>query len=261
LKLLKFLIPIVFCHFILPFVSFLAVAQPTLLINDIKWPPYFFPEESNSNEIGFAKAILNKCLTEQNLSFTYILLPIKRTHKFIESGKIDVSIYSYKPERTNSVLYNKVPLFVSEYGFASRTEDDINIKRLEDIKPYKFGHLSGLTYTPELQKILNDKKALNELTIGHTLDAMFKLLLANTPRFQIMSNSKETLKWQAQKLNASDKIQVHDYVLKKKPYYVTVSKQSKNIENPEKFLKEMDNCISRFKSSSKYQSLLSDYGL
>ena len=249
------------------FVFFISSSLPAnankikLSLNDIKWPPYFLPRLESPHYQGIAKEILNTCIASDIYDIRYKTLPIKRTHIYMQSGELDISVYSFKLSREKFVIYGKEPLFTSEYGFASRRADNIVINQLSDITPYKFGDLSGLSHTPELNKILVEKRKNNQVSSGYDLDAMFGQMLATPQRFEVMANSKETLKWRAKQLDISNQITIHDLTIKFKPYFVTVSKSSKNIEDITTFLDSIDQCIIELKTNGEYQRISAKYGL
>lgn len=245
---------IIFCYF-----SFTAHAQSTVIINDVAWPPYFFIGNKAVRE-GIAKELLNICIQQAGYKTEFRRLPIKRTHLYMEHGDIDVTIYSYQKPREKFLVYAKESLFSSEYGFMVRADSDIKITNLTDLAPYKIGHLAGLSYTPELMKIIKTKAKNKQLTTGYSLTAMFSQLLAPTPRFDIMADSKITFYWQAKTLGVSDKIKVLDFTIKKKNYFITVSKKSKNIADPQVFLAKTDQCLKELKSNGQYKTLLASYG-
>jgi polar amino acid transport system substrate-binding protein len=246
--------------FLCLFPFFLARANEKVIINDINWPPYFMinSEEEGS---GLAKEIINLCLQRIGHQTKYHELPIKRTHHFMEVGEIDITVYSYKKEREKILHYGKEVLFNSEYGFMVRANSHIKIEELADLEPYVIGHLAGLSYTPELKKIINDKTAINEVVIGYSLTAMFAQLIADIPRFEIMADSKHTLSWEAKKLGVTDKIKILDYNIKNKSYYITVSKHSKNIKNPKELLGEIDTCLRDIKHKGEYKAIFARYGI
>jgi polar amino acid transport system substrate-binding protein len=179
---------------------------------------------------------------------------------FMQNGQLDISIYSYKKEREKFLVYSDVPIFISEYGFAVRADSDIQIDHLDDLRPYTIGHLAGLSHTPELSEIINQKRPLGMVTDSHTLDSMFAQLLSTTPRIDIMPNTKDTFYWRAKELGVSDKIKVLDFAITTKRYYVTVSKSSKNIDDINGFLAEMDTCITQLHENGKYKEIISRYG-
>jgi polar amino acid transport system substrate-binding protein len=230
-----------------------------VVINDIHWPPYFMINAQKEGT-GFAKETINLCLQHLGYKIEYNELPVKRTHYFMKNGDIDITVYSYKEERKEFLYYAKEVLFNSEYGFLVRANSDIQINDLTDLDPLIIGNLAGLTYTPELKKIIDNKIKREEVVTGYSLKAMFAQLLAETPRFDIMADSKSTFFWEAKKLGVSDRVKVLDYNIKNKAYYITVSKRSKNIKNPQEFLTKMDVCVSDMKKSAEYQERMIRYG-
>ncbi|MFD2168361.1 substrate-binding periplasmic protein [Thalassotalea euphylliae] len=240
--------------------GFSAASFATALnLNDIKWPPYFFPRLEQATP-GLAKEILDICITKQGYDINYKSLPIKRTHVYMLSGELDISVYSHKPEREKFVAYGKEPLFTSEYGFASRADDKVEINSLRDLYKYRFGNLAGLSHTPELASIIEDKRANGQVNDGYDIDAMFGQLLATPQRFEVMANSTATFYWRAEQLGISDKVKIHDFVVAVKPYYLTISRSSPNIDNIQQFLDKFDQCLLDLKSSGQYQQILGKYG-
>lgn len=207
-----------------------------------------------------AKDIIRLCLDPAKYAISYVNLPIKRTHIFMQKGTLDVSIYSYKVEREEFVHYSSVPLFTSEYGFATRKDSDIQVNSLEDLEPLRIGRMPGLTHTLAVMAIIDEKRDYNMVAEGHSVEALFFQMLSDNPRFDIMPNSKATFFWQAKQLGIADKIHVLDYVLAEKNYYLSVSKKSTNIDNPLMFLKEMDDCVTEIKQDGRYQLLSAKYG-
>jgi polar amino acid transport system substrate-binding protein len=232
----------------------------TLILNDIDWPPYLFPESKN-NISGLAKDVLNECLPKKHFKLKYIKLPVKRTHLYMQSGELDISLYSLKKEREEFVVYSKVPVFTSEYGFAVRADSNIEIRKIEDLKKLTIGHLAGLSHTPEISKIIEKKRLNGQLSEGQSIDAMFAQLLSSTPRFDIMPNSKQTFLWRAKSLGVADKVKVLDFTVAYKDYFVTVSKNSKNISDISSFLADLDQCITQMHDDGRYVAILRKYGL
>jgi polar amino acid transport system substrate-binding protein len=236
-----------------------SATERTIIINDVPWPPYFFID-AKDDEVGIGKEILNYCLAQAGYKVRYGRLPIKRTHHYMEFGLIDLTVYSYRQSREEILYYSKEPIFSSEYGFLVRADSGIDIKKLDDVKPYQIGHLAGLTYTVDYMNIINEKIKLDQVTIGHSLESMFLQLLAPTPRFDIMADSKSTFNWFAHKKGVFDQIKVLDYTLKNKEYFITISKRSLNIENPLELLSETDACIKKLKQDGSYKAILTKYG-
>ena len=254
---------VVFCLLIptLSFADELASPSPTAInINDIKWPPFFFPNLENSHQ-GLGKELLAQCVNNEQFKLNYLILPVKRTHLYMKSGQLDVAVYSHRKSREQFVIYDKEPLFLSEYGFVSVKNQDVEINKIDDLYNYQFGNLSGLSHTPDILKIIEEKRLHDEVTEGFDIDAMFGQMLTSPPRFQVMANSKETFKWRAKQLGITDQVYVHPITVTTKAYYLTVSKKGTSIKDKQAFLDSVDECIKQFKATTNYKTMASKYGL
>jgi len=236
-----------------------AISSPVLRLNDINWPPYFFPNKQKDLP-GIGKEILNQCLGQMDYVLDYLTLPIKRTHAYMKSGDLDLVVYSYKLEREEDVYYGKEPLFISEYGFVTKVDSGIELTSFDDLKPLVIGHLAGLSHTPELAEIIDEKRKRGEIKEGFDIKAMFNQMLASPKQFDIMPNSKSTFYWTAKEMGISEKIKVLNFTIAQKPYFVTISKNSKHIKNPQHVLAEIDKCIKEIKESGRYIQILNNYG-
>lgn len=235
-----------------------------LAINDVNWPPFFIVSDTPTHQgiqHGLAKALLAQCINAQQYQLQYNFLPIKRTHVFMQLGKLDITVYSHKKEREQYVYYSKEPLFYVDYGFASPKDAAFSIHSLADIEPLKMGNLEGLAHTPELLQLINQKKQRGEVELSHSLDELLLKLVASPPHFDITANALPSMQWRAKTLGVLDQIKVHPFVLKRKAYYLTVSKRSKHIHDAKAFIAQFDQCIADFKQHDDYQILLADYGL
>lgn len=231
-----------------------------LFLNETDWPPYLFPESKN-NLPGLGKEVLNVCLPQKNFTIRYLKLPVKRTHLYMKSGELDISLYSFKKEREEFVVYGKVPIFTTEYGFAVRADSNIDIQKIEDLERFTIGHLAGLSHTPEILEIIEKKRLNGQLSEGNSIDAMFAQLLSSTPRFEIMPNSKQTFFWRSKSLGIADKIKVLNFTADYRKYFVTVSKKTQNISDISGFLDDIDKCIVTMHNSGEYNLLLKKYNL
>lgn len=249
------------CSLLLVLILIVPVSHADpLVLNDVDWPPYMIANK-RENFAGLAKDILRHCLSGSNYELTYVNLPIKRTHLYMQSGRLDISIYSYKPDREAFIDFGKVPIFTSEYGFAVNAKSDIEINSLDDLDPLMIGHMPGLSHTPELMEIIEEKRDYQRVAEGHNVEALFAQMLSPNPRFDIMPNTKATFYWKARELGLSDQIKVLDFVVAEKDYYVTVSKNSKNILEPLVFLEQIDNCLLLIRESGVYSKFAQQYGL
>lgn len=231
-----------------------------LQLNDIDWPPFFFPGQRQVQP-GLGKAVLTRCLLQLGYSFRYNNLPIKRTHYYMQTGELDITVYSYQAEREDAVLFGKEPLFISSYGFAVKSGSGINISQPADISTLTFGHLAGLAHTPELNTVLAAMRDKQQVVESFELNSTLQQLISTPARIDITANSRETLLWRIKNLGLSDKISVLDYELATKPYYTAVSKSSQVITDPAQFIEQFDNCVLQLKQTGTYADMAASYGL
>ena len=79
--------------------GFFEETKPTLLIADNDWRPWF-NGPANIEKPGFAKEIMARCVEMTGYKSTFRHFPIKRMISMMQNGQMDVSIFSFKPERT-----------------------------------------------------------------------------------------------------------------------------------------------------------------
>lgn len=237
-----------------------GISAQQLQLNDIDWPPYFFPDRSQYKP-GLGKTILTSCIKQLGYDYHYNNLPIKRTHYYMQTGELDITVYSYQAAREDAVVYGKEPMFVNSYGFAVRRDRNIQIKSVEDISTMTFGHLAGLIHTDELNPVLKKMQAQSKVVESYELNATLKQLVATPPRIDITANSKSTLLWRIKELGLTNQVSVLDFELAQKPYYVAVSKNSKTISDATQFVSEFDHCVKTMKQDGRYQDIAASYGL
>jgi len=234
--------------------------EKRLIINDIDWPPFFFLSKGEIHK-GLGKELLVNCLTNNNYTIEFKNLPVKRTHAYMQSGDIDITVYSYKEERNQFVLYGSEPIFHTQYGFAVRQDSNIEITSIDDLRPLVIGHLSGLSHTPEITAIIEKNKSKQQVREGYSIESLIAQLLAEPSQFDILPNAKSTILWTAKKLGVSSQIKVLDFTAKQKNYFVTVSKFSKNVTQPEKLLALIDQCLIEQKNNGTYDRISAQYAL
>ncbi len=123
-----------------------AQAFPQVIVVENDWPPYFMGE-SHEKLPGFAKELLQKCIPAAGYTAKFQFYPVNRMYSYLQSGAIDVALFSYKADGESFLLYGKEALFSSGYRPVIRSETDIKIHALEDFDALRLGHLAGLRYS------------------------------------------------------------------------------------------------------------------
>lgn len=245
----------------LPIAAVGASELKPLLVNAVDWPPFFI-RKSSAGLPGFARELLDSCLPKTGYVARYEWLPVKRTYQYMQQGKLDLAVYSQKPEREPYIYYSNTPMFSSELGFAVRSDFKPDGNEFSDVKPFRIGYLAGLALTPELNDLLEQKRSAGRAAVEvFQLTDLFAKLLQQPAPVDVVVNSKETLNWLIFDLGIQQQAKVLPYAVGRKSYYLTLSRKSVNVTDPEKFFQQFDACLSDFQKQEAFNSLLRRYQL
>jgi hypothetical protein len=246
------------------FFLFISASQASggqVVVNDVEWEPYFFASKKDSPP-GFAKEMLIYCLDRTIVSknYKFFVSPIKRTHNMAERGNLDIVVYSKNEKREKFLHYNTEPLFnVSYRPFVKTESKDITISKVSDLDKYTIGHIDGISLNKELREYLKSRdKSLPSVDTSEK--QLFNIRKIIKGRFQVGIENYHSAMWVAHKMKLSDQIKALPFEFFRKNYYLTVSKKSKNISEPKKFLKSFDSCLIELKKTSTFTKMLSRYG-
>lgn len=234
-----------------------AGENPVLNIVENDWPPFYFKEKPGPK--GMARELLEKCVPEAGYRYRFDFYPVKRMYDYLEKGKLDVALFSYKKSRESFLLYGKEPLFYSGYRPVVLAGDDIEIRSIRDFDSLRLGHLAGLKYSGEFLAYVENREKAGRLVTVSTGDSCIRMLLAGM--IDVYVDTRETILWRAKQMNALDKIRILDFDIRTRDYFVTVSKQSKNVKDGNHFLEAIDQCIRTAKKDGTYDNIAAKYGL
>jgi polar amino acid transport system substrate-binding protein len=235
-----------------------AAEKIALDVNSVDWPPFFL-DQKQTGQPGLARELLTLCINKPLYDVHFMQLPIKRTHHYMQTGQLDLAVYSFKPEREDFVWFGKEPMFHSEIGVAVKRDFIQPLKNEVDLEPWRIGYLAGLGLTPTLAVLLAGKKHQKQAFEDYSMESLFDQLLATPSRMDLVINSREALLWMSQLPNYQGKIKVLDFSIERKAYYLAVSKKSSKIKDPTEFLKQFDQCLQRMRAEGQYLRLLQSY--
>ncbi len=230
-----------------------------VLISDSYWPPFFFAGRSGLPE-GLGKQLLATCFPATGHTPSFQNYSLKRMQSLLETGGIDINIYSRAPGRDANLHYGQEPLFYSEYRLIARADATFKIHRPADLDGLRLGHLNGLTYTPEFKAYVDARARAGTLDTTDDDEANMRKLLAG--RIDVYANAVPTSMWYAKSLGASSKVQALDYVIKGAEYYVTIGKASPRLsaQDSRALLRSLDGCLRVLKKQGRYQQFKEPYG-
>lgn len=235
-----------------------AQGQPTLVVAETDWPPYFFAGKPNAPE-GFGKELLKMVFSEMGYSLDYKFYPVNRMYSYLQNGEIDICIFSYNKERDDFLLYAREPLFVSGYRPVVRSGQDIQISSLKDFDSLRIGHLAGLKYSKDYFEYIENRKTSGSLVTTTTGDGCLKMLIAGI--IDIFVDTSETTLWRARQMNVLDRIKILDFDIQTKNYFITISRQSKSVSDKHILLDKLDHCLKAAKLDGRYAEIARRYGI
>lgn len=234
-------------------------ASEKIIIDNPDWPPFFFGSDKNAPK-GIGREIIEMGLKRHGEKFHFERFPIKRSNHYIKTGEIDIALYSNKKKRKAFVLYSKEPLFPAKYRFMVRSDSSIKIRSYKDLNFLVFGYLDGLSFTPELLKVIMRKKKNSEVVNIYSLNNLLNGLAGRYQIFDITADSKLTMIWKAKSMKMQNKVKILDYDIGSKNYYIAVSKKSQNILDKKRFLNNFDRFLKAIKSDGTYEKIFKKYG-
>lgn len=232
--------------------------QETKILNIVAsdWPPYIFGEKPGELK-GIAKELLEMCVPQTGYDTKFESYPVKRIFAYLEEGKADVSVFSYKKEREDFLFYGKEPLFASGYRPVVLAGKNIQIRTLQDFDKLRLGHLEGLKYSKNFYEYIELRRKKGNLVIATTEDSCLRMLLNNM--IDIFVDTQDTTLWRAKEMNALDKIRVLDFDIQTQNYFTVVSKKSKKIKDIPAFLQQTDECLKKVKADGRYDAVIRKY--
>ncbi len=238
--------------------SFGGEKTRVLNVNESDWPPYFFAGKPDLPQ-GFGKELLTLVIPETGYSCRFAFYPVKRMYAYLENGKLDISIFSYKKSRESFVTFGKEPLFTSGYRPIVLANSQITINSLKDFDSLRVGHLAGLKYSRSFLEYIEKREQDNTLITTTLGTSCLRMLLAGM--IDIFVDSSDTVLWRAKEMDALDSIKVLDFDIQTKAYFVVVSNQSKVIADRPAFLNQLDQSIQRAKADGRFGALAKRYGI
>lgn len=240
--------------------SRISRAEEPLVLRIVEndWPPYFFQHKPDKLS-GFARELLNICIPALGYQAEFTFYPVKRMYSYLEEGKLDIALFSYKESRESMLYFGHEPLFVSGYRPVVRAGSKIRIRDLTDFDNLRIGHLAGLKYSESFLSYIDKRSKAGTLITTTTGDSCLRML--NEGIIDIFVDTEDTVRWRAQQIGLSDRIEILDYDIRTSPYFVTFSKASNRIADKTTFLEQMDQCLKAIKTDGRYKKIACKYGL
>lgn len=236
-----------------------AGQQPTILnISDSDWPPYFL-DRSVAPGGGFARELLDTCLGEAGYELRYRPVSIERSYEGLRTGVVDLHIFSLRPDREAFLAFGAEPLFRDAYQPIVLTSRTPAITKVSDFDGLRLGHLEGLRYDDDFLTYVRDRRNAGTVRVANSNEELLELLVDG--EIDVFVNLTSTARWLARQRGVAERIRVEPLVIKASDYFLTASKSSRRIKQPEALLAAADRCIQAMKADGRYRELARRYGL
>lgn len=225
-------------------------------VSDNDWPPYFFGAAPDSRP-GAAKEVLTECLPRAGLPFTFLHYPLARMTANMQSGELDVAIYSRKQEREAFLHYGDEALFTEVYRPVVRSGSGIEIRTLADFDRLRLGHQAGLVYSEAFHRYVEARQRARTLDITTANESNIRKLAAGL--IDVFVNIESTVLWDARRIDLASNIKVIDFDIQRADYFVALSRASSRIGDKVAFVASVDQCIRELKNDGRYDSIFARY--
>ncbi|ABC30264.1 ABC-type amino acid transport/signal transduction systems, periplasmic component/domain [Hahella chejuensis KCTC 2396] len=137
---------------------------------------------------GYLVEITQAAFSRVGYATDFRFVPWSRALTKSIAGEYDVLLAAYYThERAEKLLYSK-PIGVAEVMLLQRKGSDITYRKLEDLKPYRIGHISNSKVSPEF-----DKAEAEYLNIEYAFDAETNIRKLLAGRLDLMVEKKQRI--------------------------------------------------------------------
>ena len=229
-----------------------------ILISDNDWKPWYFAGK-NDGLSGFAKDVIRRCVRQSGYEPRFRHYPIERMRSMMKNGRMDASIFSFKPHRKSFLVYSKQPLFREFYVPFVRANSTIQIKKISDFDNLRLGHLNGLTYSREFFAYIQKRRNSKTLDVTTSSDGNLQKLV--TGKIDVFVDTVSSVRWHAAGMGLADQIRSVPHVIRSADYFFTLSRKGGVIRDKTAFIGEFDACVRGLKKSDQYRRMAAKYGM
>lgn len=223
--------------------------EHTIKLATLDWPPYV---GENLPQGGFTTAIIREAFKRTGYEVKVDFMPWARVLREAEAGNYDAAYPEYYSEERAQAFFLSEQFASGPLGFYKRKGAIINYTKLEDLKPYRIGVVSGYINTPEfdaadyLQKdvVNSDEQNIRKLLLGRIDLAVIDKLVA---QYIIKTNVPE----------AADVLEFMEPPLKEQSLHVIFSRQ---VAGSEQKLQAFNAALKTMREDGTLERILKESG-
>ena len=231
-----------------------AEPMPTVEIGSADWRPYFYGGRTEGPR-GSAVEMFELCLPRFGYRPRFVPATVDEIFAGLKSGRFQVHVLSYRPERAEFLLYGEEPMFYSGYRPFVRPGFELPGTAPADLDGLTVALRTELRLTEELDAYFQRRLDRNDgIVVVHSdPDALRAVAEGRADVAFLMVSPALRHRRRLGLEQAVDVLMSED--LKTAGYRVAVSRTQTVIEDPERFLADIDTCLRDLKESGQYDEI------
>ena len=233
-----------------------CLAEDALVFGGVpEIPPMSFEEDGVVK--GFFSDVFREVAQRAGFEVTIELYPVKRLVVYLQAGQIDgVMSMVHTPEREKYLTYFPSPLIISRTLVFVKKGGEFPFKSIEDLEGKKIGVLLGWkTESTAFERAIQEGTIQIEAVVQQ--EQNLKKLRAG--RVDCIIGTELVTWYYANELGLAEDLAALETPLAEHSVFSAISKNTKNISNPQEFIEKMAAALDEVLSDGTYEELQKKY--
>lgn len=229
--------------------------QPLVFCSVPDIRPLSFEEDSVAK--GFFLDVFREVARRAGFEVTFTLYPLKRLEMYLQSGEVDGAVAMvHTKEREEYLVYSPAPIMVSRLLVFVKKGKEFPFTAINDLKGKKIGVILGWkTENIELEQAIQDGTIQIEEVARY--EQNLKKLMAE--RVDCLISTEQLTWYHANELGVANALVSLETPIAEHSVFSVISKNTKNIVNPQEFMQKMSVALDEMLSDGTYKQLQEKY--
>ena len=208
---------------------------------------------------GFLPDVFQRISARAGYDIAIKPYPVKRLESLLETGAIDGTVFIIPSKKRDAFLiYSPTPIMVSRVLVFIKAGHRFEFEGVDDLFGHTLGTVLGWqTLPPPLKKAVQDGRIQIEPAPGHRQN-LKKLM---TDRVDGIIGTEQITSYHINKLGLAGQIVALPVAISQIRAFFAISRTSKRIKVPEKFMAEMNTALESIRLDGTYDRGLNEYNL
>ena len=221
-----------------------SVATRKIILATDNYPPFFGSGMVNG---GYFSEITILAFQTVGYECEVKFLPWKRAYELAKRGKYDGVLGIFHTEERTLLFEFSVPVAESRLAFFTKKERSITWSKINDLKPYRIGHIMGYHYTEDFDSADYLKKIK-----AYSIEGCIKMLIRNQVDIIVATDSVLTFYLNTDFPEHADALKMIGSPLTINKMYVSISK--KRIDN-QKIILDFNHGLTLIKKDGRFEKI------